>query len=224
MKLQYIFTLLLSVFWVLQVTAQQVPIRNYQISGLIISETTDEAIPYVRIQVNRTRRGQLSNAEGFYSIPVTEDDTLYFSHVGFHPTSFVVRDYLQSYKGDLSQYIYVVNYMLEDTFSLKPITIFPYNTPEEIRTAVINMDILEDSPQAIARRNLDPEVLDAIIQTLPKDGNERLLVARQVYQEEYQNRNLLRTAAINPLAAMRLLQYVVQKSKKRKNKDLNYWE
>ncbi len=223
MKIKHFLPLLLMCLSV-ELVAQQDTNGYFQISGLIISESTDESIPYVRIQVNHTRRGQLSNSDGFYSIPVTEDDTLYFTHVGFHPTTFVVRDYLRSYKGDLSQYIYVINYMLEDTFTLKPVTIFPYNTPEEIRTAVLNMDILEDSPEAFARRNLDPEVLDAIIQTLPKDVNERLLVARQLYQDQYQQRNLIPTAGLNPLAAMRLLQYVVEKSKKRKNKDLNYWE
>lgn len=198
--------------------------KFYQLSGLIISKTSEEAVPYVSIRVNRTRRGEVSNAEGFYSIPVTEDDTLYFSHVGFHTASFVIRDYLNSYVGPESQYIYAVNYMLEDTFTLEPVVIFPYNTPEEIKTAVVNMDILENTPEAFARQNLDPAVMHVIIQNLPKDGNERLMVGRQMYMDYYQQRNLLQTAGLDAMAAMRLLQYVVEKSKKRKNKDLNYWE
>lgn len=199
------------------------PQQIYQLSGMIISETSESAIPYVTVRVNNTRRGVVSNSEGFYSIPVTENDTLYFNHVGFHPASFVIRDYIRTYTVS-SQYIYAVNYMREDTLTLNPVVIFPYNTPEEIKTAVVNMDILENTPESFARANLDPNVMDAIIKTLPVDGDERLMVGRQMYYDYYQNRNLLPTAGLNPLAAMRLLQYVVEKSKKRKNKDLNYWE
>lgn len=198
--------------------------KPYQISGLIISETSSEAIPYVRIQVNHSRRGAISNDEGFYSIPVSIGDTLYFTHIGFDQTPFIIKDYLASYQNNNSQYIYAVHYMREDTFTLEDVFIFPYDTPEELKTAVVNMDILQMSPEAIARRNLDPDVLHAIIQTLPKDGGERIMVGRQMYYDYYQNRNLLPTVGLDPLAAMRLLQYVVNKTKKRKNKDLNYWE
>ncbi|MEM6763649.1 MAG: carboxypeptidase-like regulatory domain-containing protein [Bacteroidota bacterium] len=199
------------------------PQEIYQLSGMIISETSESAVPYVTVRVNNTRRGVVSNSEGFYSIPVTEYDTLYFNHVGFHPTKFVIRDYLRTYSVN-SQYIYAVNYMREDTLTLAPVVIFPYNTPEEIKTAVVNMDILENSPESFAKANLDPTVMDAIIKTLPVDGDERLMVGRQMYYDYYQNKNLVPTAGLNPLAAMRLLQYVVEKSKRRKDKDLNYWE
>ncbi|MEM9932692.1 MAG: carboxypeptidase-like regulatory domain-containing protein [Bacteroidota bacterium] len=199
------------------------PQEIYQLSGMIISETSESAVPYVTVRVNNTRRGVVSNSEGFYSIPVTEYDTLYFNHVGFHPTKFVIRDYLRTYSVN-SQYIYAVNYMREDTLTLAPVVIFPYNTPEEIKTAVVNMDILENTPESFAKANLDPTVMDAIIKTLPVDGDERLMVGRQMYYDYYQNKNLVPTAGLNPLAAMRLLQYVVEKSKRRKDKDLNYWE
>ena len=56
----------------------------YQISGMVISKTSSEVVPFVRVQVNHTRRGAISNSEGFYSIPVGSADTLYFSHIGYH--------------------------------------------------------------------------------------------------------------------------------------------
>lgn len=197
--------------------------RVYQFSGLIISKQTSEAIAYVRVQVNHTRRGAISNSEGFYSIPVGLGDTLYFSHLGYHKTSLVVLDYIEEYQGDKSQYIYAINYMLEDSFSLDTVVIFPYDTPEELRTAVINLNI-PSTAEDIARENLDPQTLHAIMETLPVDGGERLLVARQMYYDSYQRKNLLPTVGFDPITATRLLQYVVEKAKRRKNKDLNYWE
>ena len=151
-------------------------------------------------------------------------DTLYFNHLGYRQGRLIIRDYMREYQGDDPNYIYVVNYLYGDTVTLKEVVIFPYDTPEEIRTAVVNMDILEDSPEARARENLDPQTLDAIMASLPRDGNERLMVARQRYYNYYETKSLLPTASIDPIAAVRLLQYVVEKAKRQKNKDLNYWE
>ena len=224
MRARYLLPFLMIISPLLLRAQVDGPAKAYQLSGLIISQTSSEAIPYVRIQVNHTRRGAISNNEGFYSIPVTEEDTLYFNHIGFDVTSFVVKDYLNAYQGAKSQYIYAVHYMREDTFTLPTVNIFPYGTPEELKTAVVNLDVFTNSPEALAQKNLDPQVLHAIMQTLPKDGEERIMVGRQMYYDYYQNRNLMPTIGLDPLAAMRLLQYVVEKSKTKKNKDLNYWE
>jgi len=195
-----------------------------QVSGLIVDAESLDSIPYARVQVNPTRRGALANEDGFYSIPVGLGDTLYFNHLGYRQGRLIIRDYMREYQGDDPNYIYVVNYLYGDTVTLKEVVIFPYDTPEEIRTAVVNMDILEDSPEARARENLDPQTLDAIMASLPRDGNERLMVARQRYYNYYETKSLLPTASIDPIAAVRLLQYVVEKAKRQKNKDLNYWE
>ncbi|MCB0837526.1 MAG: hypothetical protein KDD99_12735, partial [Bacteroidetes bacterium] len=79
-------------------------------------------------------------------------------------------------------------------------------------------------PEQIARQNLDPETLHTIMETLPVDGGERLMVARQMYYDYYQTKNLIPTIGFDPVAATRLLQYIVDRSKKKKNKDLNYWQ
>lgn len=197
--------------------------KIYQLSGMVINARTSEPIPYARIMVNRTH-GVLSNDDGFYSVPVTQKDTLRFNHVGYHPEILVVRDYLEDYQNRGSQYIYIVNYLREDTVTLPTVNIFPYDTPEELRTAMINMDLDENSPEAIASRNLDPRVMHSIIETLPIDSDERLLVGRRMYQDYYRDRNLFRNIGFDAVAATQLLKYVVDRSKKSKNKDLNYWE
>lgn len=197
--------------------------KIYQLSGLVISEKGQEPIPFVTVQINHTRRGAIGNDEGFYSIPVTRYDTVYFTSVGYHRSMLVVEDYLRDYRRENATYIYAIHYMVEDTLTLPEVMIFPYDTPEELRTAIVNMEA-QGSPEAIARANLSPDVIDAIIQTLPVDGEERLLVGRQMYYEYYQNRQILPTASLDPIAAMRLLQYVAEKAKRKRDKNLNYWE
>lgn len=197
----------------------------YQISGMVISKSSSEVVPFVRVQVNHTRRGAISNSEGFYSIPVGLADTLYFNHIGYHDSKLIVRDYVEEYQGDItSGYLYVVNYLLEDSLTIDTVYIFPYDTPEELRTAVLNMDILESPEEKAARDNLDPEKLHTLMATLPVDGNERLMVARQMYYDYYRTQNLVPTIGFDPIAATRLLQHIVSRTKKKKNKDLNYWQ
>lgn len=200
------------------------PAQNiYQFSGLVLSQGRQEPIPFVTVQVNRSRRGTLCNTEGFYSIPVSDYDTLYFSHIGYQPTRLVVAEYMQKYPQKDAVYIYAIHYLLEDSVTLPVVNIFPYDTPEELKTAIVNMSSA-GSLDAIARANLSAEVIDAIIQTLPVDADERLLVAQQMYYQQYSQKNLLPMAAIDPLAAARMLQYVADRVKKKKAKDLNYWE
>lgn len=216
--------LLLGCLWLPTLLFSQTDSRLFQFSGLIISKTSDEAVPFAQVRVNHTRQGVLSNPDGFYSVPVALGDTLYFTHLGFYPAKLIVKDYLKEYQGDRSQYIYAITYMLEDSFSIDTVKIFPYDTPEELRTAVINMDITRTLEQQRAEENLDPKTLHAIMETLPADGGERIMVARQMYYDYYQTKNLLPTVGFDPIAATRLLQYVAEKAKRRKNKDLNYWE
>lgn len=198
--------------------------KIYQFSGMVVDADSLKPIPYVRVQVNHSRNGALTNEEGFYSLPVSENDTLYFEHIAYKSSKLVVKDYLDQYKGSKSQFIYVVNYLYSDTTYTRTVYIFPYDTPEELRTAVINMDSDPNLLIARAKENLDPKVLHSIMESLPVSGNERLMVARQRYYTNYQNQNLIPTAGLDPLAAVRMLQYIVDKAKRRKNKDLNYWE
>lgn len=195
----------------------------FQFTGLVVSESTSDSIPYVRIQVNNSRRGAIANEEGFYSIAVNLKDTLNFSHVGYHDTKLVVAEYLKDYQGDRSQYIFVINYMLEDTFELQEIVIFPYDTPEELRSLVVNMGNTETALEKAARSNLDADVLHELMQNMPIDGGERLMVGRQMYYNQYQQQGIMQTAGINPVAAAQLLKYIASRAKKKKVRDLNYW-
>jgi hypothetical protein len=154
-----------------------------------------------------------------------ESDTLYFSSLGFLTTQFIFADYLKEYSGDAnSSYIYAINYLAEDSIILTGITIFPYNTPGKIRTAIIETEVPEDVESANARDNLSPKVMDVLIHGLKVDEGERVMVARQLYYNQQMHKNVAPTMPLfDPIAVYQLLRYINEKTKTRKEKDLNYW-
>ena len=200
--------------------------KVWQLSGLVVGKVQQQAIPYVKIQINHTRRGILSNAQGFFSIPVVETDTVFFLRLGYKPSYMVMGEYLKKYEGDKSsQYVYSIAYMKEDTILLPTVTIHPYDTPEKLRTAMLSMKNPEFSEDAFARENMDPAELEAYIENLPVDAGERVMVGRQIYYQEHQTRNLMPVMPLfDPVAVYRLLKYINDKSKKERDKNLNYWE
>lgn len=224
MRYLFIFCLLVYGFPVLK--AQDGLTRHiWQLSGMVVDKVTSQPITYTRIRVNHSRRIALANEQGFYSIPVTRGDTIFLNRLGYFPTMLIVNDYLRAYQGDTnSPYLYVVHYMTEDTLTLPTVTIFPWDTPEKLKTAMLNEDWPDPTEYAYAVENLDPALMHQYMEEMPIDGNELLGTARQIYYSRYQSLNLVPTIGFNPLASVQLLHYMVQKSKEEREKDLNYWE
>lgn len=163
--------------------------------------------------------------EGFYSLPVYLTDTIYFSSIGFKPTEFVVADYLKKYQGNVtSNFIYVINYLEEDSITLPLVQIFPYNTQMELKTAILETDLPENIENVNARNNLDPNVLDFLVQNMSVDEGERVMVARQMYYNEQLHKNVAPTATLfDPMAIYQLLKYIQTRTKDKRTRDLDYW-
>ncbi len=198
----------------------------YQLSGLVVGEKSHEPVPYAMVRINRSRRGIIANSEGFYSIPVVAGDTVYFSSIGYRRSGLVMKQYLEEYEGNKeSQYLYAINYLTEDTVQLPPVYLFPYDTPEKLKAAMLAMDVPIFGPDVYAAQNMDPRVLDQYIENLPKDDAERLVVGRQLYYDRYMTKGIAPTMPlINPIAAFMLLKYINDKAKEKREKDLNTWE
>ena len=203
----------------------QITDRVYQLSGLVVSQTSQEPVPFARISINKSRRGGFANIEGFYSIPVLESDTVYIGSLGYKSGRLVVKDYLEEYKGDRnSPYIYAINYLGTDSIVFPDQLIFPYNNASELRTALIETDVDEAIESINARENLNPDVMDVLIKNLSIDAGERVMVARQLYYNEQQQQGVAPTATLfDPIAVYQLLNYIHKKTKERRTKDLEYW-
>lgn len=218
-----LFLCVLTLSW--QASYAQMPKKVYQLSGLIISTGGQNPVPFARIAIKDSRRGGFANLEGFYSIPVFATDTVYFSSIGFKPTIFVIGDYLEDYEGNPeSNFIYAINYLVEDSITLPMVQIFPYNTTMELKTAILETDLPEAIENINARNNLDPGVMDFLIDNLTVDEGERVMVARQMYYNQQLTKNVAPTMALfDPIAIYQLLKYIQTKTKDKRTKDLDYW-
>lgn len=197
--------------------------RVYQLSGMVLNSTTGEPIPSVRIRINRSRRGGIANEDGFYSLPVLSTDTLHFSAVGYKPTKFILHTYLQNYTGDTTEgFIYAIQYMQEDTITLPEVRIIDIKTPEELKTALLNIPI--ESYTRVASENVSPELITYFLENLPADPGERIKVAQQRYKDLYYQQNTRPTYPIlDPIAVYRLVEYLSKKAKAKKEKVYDYW-
>ncbi len=225
MKLFKITTLLCGIFLFSQQAFSQLPKKVFQLSGLIVSQTGQNPVPFAKVSIKDSRRGGYANMEGFYSLPVYLTDTVYFSSIGFKPTMFVVADYLKDYQGNVtSNFIYAINYLVEDSITLPLVQIFPYNTQMELKTAILETDLPENIENVNARNNLDPNVLDFLIQNLSIDEGERVMVARQMYYNEQLHKHVAPTATLfDPMAIYQLLRYIQNRTKDKRTRDLDYW-
>ncbi|MCS7189096.1 MAG: carboxypeptidase-like regulatory domain-containing protein [Bacteroidia bacterium] len=209
-------------FGLLPLLAQD--LRVYQLSGMAVSATTGEPIPFVSVRVGHTRRGTMANADGFYSLPVIRGDTLYFSAVGYKRGRLILNEYLAAYKGDTTEgFLYAVHYLVEDTIELPPVRISAIRTPEELKLALLNIPL--ETQLQVARDNVSPEIIAYFLQNLPLDPQERIKVAQQRYRDLYFERTLRPTYPIlDPIAAYRLIQYLTEKAQVKKEKIYDYWQ
>ena len=74
--------------------------------------------------------------------------------------------------------------------------------PDELRTAIVNMDYTQQHRRKPPRENLAPDILHQLMESLPIDGGERVAVGRQMYYNQYQQQGIMQTAGINPVAAL----------------------
>ncbi len=225
MKLFKYTVLLFAIALISSRVQAQLPKKVFQLSGLIVSQNGQNPVPYAKIAIKDSRRGGYANLEGFYSLPVYLTDTVYFTSIGFKPTMFVVADYLKEYQGNAtSNFIYAINYLVEDSITLPMVRIFPYNTQTELKTAILETDLPDDLKTVNARNNLDPGVLDFLIDNMTVDEGERVMVARQMYYQEQLQKNVAPTATLfDPLAIYQLLKYIQTRTKEKRTRDLDYW-
>ena len=200
--------------------------KLYQLSGLIVNKETMEPIPFGTVRVLNTRRGIAANAQGFFSLPVIETDTVIFMSLGYEPSLLMVGDYLENYLGDKdSPYLYAIHCLKEDSIELDAVTIFPYDTPGKLKTALVALGSQKTLQEQYAEDNLDPAIMDDLIKNMTVDDGERIVVARSLYYQQQQTQNIAPVMPLfDPVAVYSLLKYINDKAKDKRDKNLNYWQ
>jgi len=63
-----------------------------QFSGVVIKADDLTSVPYTTVRIKNTRKGTISDPNGYFSIVVTKQDTLTFSAIGYKYSEFAVPD------------------------------------------------------------------------------------------------------------------------------------
>jgi hypothetical protein len=94
-----------------------------------------------------------------------------------------------------------------------------------LRTALIETKVPEGVAYVNARNNLDPRVMDILIEGMAVDKGERIQVAQQLYYNRLQKNNVMPTMTLfDPVAIYQLLKYISDKAKAKNQRSLEYWE
>ena len=139
------------------------PRRVIQFSGLVLTGDSLKPVPFTNIWVRNTRRGTISDYQGFFSIAVRERDTLRFTAVGYKEINYVIPDTLTSNRYS------AIQLMTQDTIHLAETVIYPWPTREQFRYAFLNTEIPDDDNDR-ALRNLERAEMKERLEKMPLDG------------------------------------------------------
>jgi len=143
-----VFTgLLFLVVFSMQVEGQRKKdLEKQEINGLvqfsgIVRDLEHRPLPYVNIIILNDRSGTTSDNRGMFSFVVRPNDTILFSHMGHKSTMHVIPDSIggQQYPADI--------FMVNDTFQLAEVRIYPWKTYQEFKEAFLALDLPDDDEQ-----------------------------------------------------------------------------
>lgn len=160
--IKFLFLLFLMAFSV-QAGWAQYQRRVIQLSGVTIGADSSKAIPGVHVYVPKAGRGAVTNAAGFFSMPVLVGDSVVISAVGFVRQHYIVPNHP-------SDFLTLIIEMVEDVTYLNTMTITPFPTEEVFKQAVLALNIPLDEGK-IDRRNLNEELMALMVRTTPMDAN-----------------------------------------------------
>lgn len=204
---RFVFLLLGLVMLSAQANAQEEK-QVIQLSGIVLGDGTESGLPGVHIFEPNAGRGTTSNYYGYFSMPVLTGDSLLFSSVGYERKFFVVPD-------TTAEKLTIVVELATDTTYLDPVNIFPFPTEEDLKEAVLAMDVPIDNYSEDER--LGRKILAQMSRELPMDAgmNYRYYQNQQFNQVHTQNSFVdPRQALLNPFA---WAQFIKSLKKKKKN-------
>lgn len=165
-----------------------------QLSGIVIDAETSQPILYAAVNNRRTRRGELCDENGYFSLVVQKGDSVRFSAVGYVTAILVVPTDLQ--KDSYS----VIKKMKRDNIVLPEATIYPYPKPYEFKDAFMSLQVPDDDLKR-AKKNLERETLRERGETLAMDGRENYSYqARQYSRQMYSYGQMQYQGIFDPMA------------------------
>jgi len=188
----------------------QTPKDIIQFSGIIRDVKSSSPLPFCSIYIKNTNRGTTSNLNGFFSLPAAKGDTILFQTLGYRKFKVVIpKDYEgNSMVRDIT--------MMMDTLRLQEIVIVPLPSPNQLRQAIITLEIPEElaalAEVAFAQASLDKNTL-----TTNYDGAENFKTyINDFVANQYWTGQAAPIQLMNPLAWGQFIQAIKNGDFKRK--------
>jgi hypothetical protein len=203
-----LITLIFSSFFT---AAQSDEFKLVQLSGVVVSEDSLEAVPFTTIRIKNSSHGTISDVYGYFSLVAAMGDTIQFSSIGYQSTEFEVPDTLSGNRYSMIQIL------VSDTVLLKEYTVYPWPSREQFKQAFLNLDIPDDDI-ALARKNIERAKLKAMFSTLPNDPGENFnYQMQQVQTQLYYTGQYPPITLLNPFAWAQFIESWKRGDFKKKN-------
>jgi hypothetical protein len=139
--------------------------RVIQLSGIVLGKDERDSLiqlPGVHVYVPKAGRGAVTNALGFFSLPVMAGDSVVISSVGYERQWYIVPNHP-------SEFLTIIVEMVQDITYLQEVEVMPFPTEEVFKEAILALN-LPSEKGPIDRRNVSQELLALMVRTTPMDG------------------------------------------------------
>ncbi|HCC63690.1 MAG TPA: hypothetical protein DEP62_00635 [Flavobacteriales bacterium] len=177
------------------------PAQVVQVSGLVVTGDSLSPLPYCTVFRSRDRRGTMTDARGFFSLPALTGDTLEFSSVGYVSQQAVIPE-----GGELAR-VNLVQPMGRDTVTMKDAFVYPWPSRERFRQDFLALGLPNQGLDPAWDSPMDPMDVYDRLSEVGRDGQSTSseVLAAQAQQAGYAGQappvNLL-----NPVAWAQFLQ------------------
>ena len=172
-----------------------------QVSGLVVTGDSLSPLPYCTVFRSRDRRGTMTDARGFFSLPALTGDTLEFSSVGYVSQQAVIPE-----GGELAR-VNLVQPMGRDTVAMEDAFVYPWPSRERFRQDFLALGLPNQGLDPAWDSPMDPMDVYDRLSEVGRDGQSTAseVLAAQAQQAGYAGQappvNLL-----NPVAWAQFLQ------------------
>lgn len=179
-----------------------------QFTGIITDVDSNTVVPYVTV-TNLTNKEQryAANYKGYFSFIAHPGDTILYTAIGYRDLLLPIPTNIND-----SKYTAMIK-MKAEIVNLPTVRVYPWATVEDFTRDFMSMKIADDD-YVIAARNLSPESLSGLIQTLPRDGGEIQSINNRLSHDRALNKNMVQTnPLLNPFAWGKLMQSIFKGDK-----------
>ena len=180
-----------------------------QISGMVVTGDSLAPLPFATVFRKRDLRGTMTDANGFFSIPALEGDTITVSSVGYIAQAFAVPLDLELPRMN------VVQPLGRDTIAIDEAFIYPWPTRERFREDFLELQLSPDA-FTIGQQRLDAADIYDRLMEVGRDGSEVYNYSvQQQAQQNYYKGQLPPISLFNPVAWAKFVEAIRNGSLKR---------